>query len=264
MVQTIQTALSQLEQRKNIRILFACEMGSQVFGLAHPESDLDVRFIYAHSTDWYLSLKNQKDTVHFTDGNLDLVGWDLRKVLQLLKKGNVTVLEWLQSATVYKEIPGFLPAFRRLAQQCYSPNNANFHYLALAKKFSATTEPGRQMNRKDLLMAIRASIYLQQIYRNPSFPQQSPDKLVQQLPQDAQRELRQLTEADEHAAIIKGQFPAIFEFVHEIIQTAEARKTTLPGNRVNMLEMDNFFKKMISNSTKKESRRPRRNRTQAV
>ena len=45
-VQLIKEKLSQIEERENIRILYACESGSRAWGFASPDSDYDVRFIY--------------------------------------------------------------------------------------------------------------------------------------------------------------------------------------------------------------------------
>ena len=43
--QEIKAKLSQIEQRENIRILYACESGSRAWGFASPDSDYDVRFV---------------------------------------------------------------------------------------------------------------------------------------------------------------------------------------------------------------------------
>lgn len=45
-VQLIKEKLSQIEERENIRILYACESGSRAWGFVSPDSDYDVRFIY--------------------------------------------------------------------------------------------------------------------------------------------------------------------------------------------------------------------------
>ncbi|WP_226668386.1 DNA polymerase beta superfamily protein [Metabacillus litoralis] len=40
--------LKQLKEKYKIKILFACEVGSRAWGLASPNSDFDVRFVYVH------------------------------------------------------------------------------------------------------------------------------------------------------------------------------------------------------------------------
>jgi predicted nucleotidyltransferase len=48
--------LSRLESQHRIRVLCAVESGSRAWGFASPDSDYDVRFIYVHEPDWYLSV----------------------------------------------------------------------------------------------------------------------------------------------------------------------------------------------------------------
>lgn len=59
--QEIQQRLSSFEKEKNIRILFACESGSRAWGFPSTDSDYDVRFIFVHQPNWYLSINDRKE-----------------------------------------------------------------------------------------------------------------------------------------------------------------------------------------------------------
>ena len=52
----IQGRLRTVEEEHGVRVLFAVESGSRAWGFPSPNSDYDVRFIYAHPREWYLSL----------------------------------------------------------------------------------------------------------------------------------------------------------------------------------------------------------------
>lgn len=87
--------LKQIEQEKGVQILFACESGSRAWGFASPDRDYDIRFIYKHDLNYYLSLWEQTDVIEFmTEDDLDGSGWDLRKTVKLLAKSNAPLLEY--------------------------------------------------------------------------------------------------------------------------------------------------------------------------
>ena len=48
--------IAKAETEHDVKVLYAIESGSRAWGFASPNSDYDVRFIYAHRADWYLSV----------------------------------------------------------------------------------------------------------------------------------------------------------------------------------------------------------------
>lgn len=134
-MQNIQQILKEIEAQYKVEILYACETGSPAWGFPSPDSDYDIRFIYKHSRDWYLSLSIQKDTIEVMDGDLDITGWDLRKCLKLLKKSNVPLIERFQSPIEYYAKDGFKNEFKNLIQHYYSPIASFYHHYSLASKF---------------------------------------------------------------------------------------------------------------------------------
>lgn len=130
----IQTELQNLEKQHDIKILYAVESGSRAWGFASTDSDWDVRFIYIHREDWYLSIDDKKDSVEIMLPNdLDLSGWELRKALKLFRKSNPPLLEWVNSPIVYHEEKNVIAQFRGLMTEYFNPKSCLHHYLHMAE-----------------------------------------------------------------------------------------------------------------------------------
>jgi len=73
----IMRRLAETEREQNVRIVLAIESGSRAWGFASPDSDFDVRFIYARPMDWYIAvdLEERRDVIEYgiTD-DIDLNG----------------------------------------------------------------------------------------------------------------------------------------------------------------------------------------------
>ena len=116
MRQEILQRLSDIEAKYDVKILLAVESGSRAWGFESKDSDYDVRFIYVHRKDWYLSLIEERDVIEELDpdGVLDLAGWDLKKALLLMGKGNCAFAEWLNSPFAYYKDMAFFESISSL------------------------------------------------------------------------------------------------------------------------------------------------------
>ena len=132
----IMQRLAAVEKEHNVRILLAVESGSRAWGFASPNSDYDVRFIYARPADWYLAvdLEDRRDVIEYPIvDDIDLNGWDVRKALQLFWKSNPAFVEWIHSPIVYIENGGFADGARALVTDVYSRHSGIYHYRSMAK-----------------------------------------------------------------------------------------------------------------------------------
>ncbi len=136
MKKKIQTELEAIEAHYKVKVVYACESGSRAWGFPSRDSDYDVRFIYAHPRDWYLSInvEHKKDVIERPiNDQLDVSGWDLRKALHLFYKSNPPLLEWLGSPIVYWEKYGVARRMRDLAPTYYNPVACSYHYFHMAR-----------------------------------------------------------------------------------------------------------------------------------
>ena len=155
---TVLERLAAIEQAESVRILYACESGSRAWGFASPDSDYDVRFIYVHPRDWYLSidLERRRDVIERPiEDVLDINGWDLRKALQLMRKSNPPLFEWLHSPLIYRAQPQFREAMRALTPAYYSPLGCAWHYLHMARGNDRDYLHGDRVRLKKYLYVLR-------------------------------------------------------------------------------------------------------------
>ncbi len=134
--QEIQRRIDAAEQEHNVKVLYAVESGSRAWGFASPNSDYDVRFIYAHPKDWYVAvdLEEKRDVIEYPIvDEIDISGWDVRKALRLFKKSNPSFVEWLHSSIVYRDDGVFAESARKMLASSYSINKGIYHYRSMAK-----------------------------------------------------------------------------------------------------------------------------------
>lgn len=60
----IAARLAATASEEGVRVLYAAESGSRAWGFPSPDSDFDVRFLYAHERDWYVSLAEETDRLY--------------------------------------------------------------------------------------------------------------------------------------------------------------------------------------------------------
>jgi hypothetical protein len=246
-VRTVQETLLNLESDRQLRVLYACESGSRAWGFASQDSDYDVRFLYVHERDWYLSVDDKRDVVELPiSGDLDVSGWDLRKALRLLRKSNPALLEWLRSPHVYWSDPVFVERFRVLAEEFYSPRKCFVHYLHMAFGNYRDYLRGRDtVSLKKYLYVLRPLLACRWIERHLTMPPVVFQDLVDQMLED-----KEVSEAVAELLARKAsgvelamgpKVEALSRFVEEELVRLDAadQPTDLAGN---VEELNEFFR----------------------
>lgn len=71
----IQSFLNDIEEQYQINIILAIESGSRAWGFPSKDSDYDIRLIYHHPKNWYLSAFDKRNVIeNIFDGDLDAAG----------------------------------------------------------------------------------------------------------------------------------------------------------------------------------------------
>lgn len=186
----IMEILKQIEIDYDLKILFACESGSRAWGFPSKDSDYDVRFLYVHNTNWYLSIDQNRDVIEIPkhdsisipiDDLLDVSGWELTKALKLFRKSNPPLLEWLSSDIVYYQAYTTTEKMRDLATTIFSPNSCVYHYLNMAKGNYRDFLQGQEVKIKKYFYVLRPVLAAKWIEKFQTIPPMSFQSLVEEL-----------------------------------------------------------------------------------
>lgn len=242
------TILQEIARTKNVTILFACETGSRAWGFPSPDSDYDIRFIYMHERDWYLSLSDRRDTIEHLDGDLDITGWDLRKCLQLLKKSNAPLIERFQSPIRYFENDGFAGEFKQLAEAYYSPTAVFYHHYSLAQKFWEELKDQEQVKLKSYFYLLRSLLSCHWIVKDKSVLPMDIEGLMTKIDPERRHELRKLitVKAGVGEKYLHPKDDSLNKWVQELFELLESAKNNLGVCRLGISRLDSFFLKMLN------------------
>jgi len=230
----IQARLDAFEREHGVRVLYACESGSRAWGFASTDSDYDVRVIYAHPRDWYLSIDMERkpDAIdvaleHTPAGEMDLHAWDVRKALGLFHGANPSLMEWLRSPIVYREEDPVMAPWHALVPSYHRPKAAAYHYLNMAKNNARTyLHDKKQVVLKKYLYVLRPVLALRWVASGRGLVPVEFTRLVQTEVMDEGvregieallREKRAGMEAD-----TTGRIPGIHDFLLEEIDRFDA------------------------------------------
>lgn len=174
--------LADIEEKYAVKVLFAVESGSRAWGFPSPDSDYDVRFIYIRRKETYLSIDEYKDTIEYLqDEVMDINGWDIRKCLQLLKKSNATIFEWLQSPIVYYNNPTFVSEMWALSTIYFSSNHTFNHYRGIATGSYKSNILEGKIKLKKLFYIIRPLLATKWIIEQQTIPPMATGALLKTL-----------------------------------------------------------------------------------
>lgn len=188
----IKQKLIEIEQQHHIQILYACESGSRAWGFPSPNSDYDVRFIYVHPLDKYLSIDNPSSHLTFPiDDELDLHGWDLKKTLTLIRKSNTTPFEWLQSPIVYQQNAPITEQLWQLCSDFFNARGNIYHYLGIAKSALQSSEK-QQIGIKKLFYVLRPLLCAKWCLEKQQIAPMTMGPLLTLLPSDLQQQINDL------------------------------------------------------------------------
>ena len=174
----LQEKIKEIEERENIRVLHAVESGSRAWGFESPDSDFDVRFIYARPKEFYLRLDKTRDVIEWQlDEVLDINGWDLQKTLRLIHSSNPTIFEWNNSPIIYKTTPEWAYVKAEMPNY-FSIKSGAYHYYSTSVSNYKTHFKGETVKLKKYFYVLRPLLACKWILDKKTIPPMLFSKLA--------------------------------------------------------------------------------------
>lgn len=222
MKKQIQHLLYKIQVEQGVKVLYAAESGSRAWGFASNDSDYDVRFIYLRNKREYLRLTPRKDVIEVTDGDLDIVGWDLKKALLLGYKSNPQLTEWLNSPIVYANGNKFALRLLNLLER--NPNLvAMYHaYRGLCKSTFYSELKGDELRIKKFFYCLRPIAACKWIKATDEIPPTEMRWLLDIHPfppeiQAGYEQLVRLKKDSEIKTVLKSDWINMFEYIENFL-----------------------------------------------
>lgn len=198
----ILAGLREKERQHGYRVLLAVESGSRAWGLASPDSDYDVRFIYVFPAEKYLCMEPLPDSQGWFDDELDFAGWELRKALRLFGACNASMNEHLGSPFIYAADAEFLRELQSLVPVYFQPRKTIHHYLGIAANFTGPLLDSQEVGIKKFFYILRPLLAADWAARHATMPPTEFARLLEDaaLPVGVRAEIVTLLEMKSRAA----------------------------------------------------------------
>jgi len=242
--------IRRIEDRLKIKVLYACESGSRAWGFPSPNSDYDVRCIYVHPLNWYVSVLDKKDHLEEPiSGDLDISGWDLRKTLGLINKSNSVVWEWLQSPTVYLECKDFSKQLLQMAEPFFSPISGFHHYFSMAKRGNQENEGTSKLKIKKYFYILRPLLAAAWICENKTVPPMRLEDLLK-LEKVISSEREVITDlVSQKASLEEGyeidRIQQVEALIYRLVALCDAKGPGLSSHKGEISDLDQFLRSWV-------------------
>ncbi|MEH7129502.1 nucleotidyltransferase domain-containing protein [Neobacillus drentensis] len=251
MKEKILTEIKKIEEQFDVKICLAVESGSRAWGFPSRDSDYDVRFIYVHKKDWYLSIDQKRDVIELPINKLlDINGWELRKALKLFRKSNPPLMEWLHSGIVYYQAFSLTDKLKAIQNQVFLPQSALYHYLNMAKGNFRDYLRGDSVKIKKYFYVLRPVLACIWIERYNSVPPIEFQTLVEELLEQGQlkEEIHTLLERkiSGEELDLEPKVMVINDFLEKEINRLEEYTKTLKVSKEDMTPLlDDLFREVL-------------------
>ncbi len=217
--------LNEIEEKENVKVIFAVESGSRAWGFDSADSGYKVRFIYLRNLESYLKLKPEKKYIKYDSAKyivnssdwklsekLDIYGVDLQKALCMLHKADPIFFEWANSPIVYKTSEQW-EKIKEKTNDYFLLRREFFYYFNIAKSNYKLCLKKEVVKLKDFLYILYSILACKWITQGQSTPPMEFENLL---------DIRILQDNE-----LKSIIPALIEMKRTSYEDTQIIKTSI-------------------------------------
>ena len=198
--------------------------------------------------------EKKKDVIEIpVNAELDISGWDIKKSLQLLRKSNSPLLEWLSSPIVYKNVEAAVRPFSDLSKRAFLPESSCHHYLSMAKSTIAKFQDEQNIKIKSYLYAVRTILCCKWIVSHLNQPPMLiQDLLKKYLPTGQMREFVDMLIQLKGNGAESSRIERSSEFENYMNEEFKSLDAKIPKNpeKIPVKEFDSVFREILGQISK--------------
>ena len=251
MKEKILKTLKEIEKENNVKIIFASDTGSRTLGYSNENSDYDIRFIYIQKSEKYLKLIEGTDTIQRKELNVDFVGFDIKKTLNLLKDSNVQIWQWLYSSKIYA-VSDYSEEMKELSKE-YFERKKFFHQYAgiISNNYKRKIKNKEKLKAKYYLISLIRIATMIKIENETEYNfSEGIEESLKVLPENIKEKIIKMNlERKKGKEFVKQDFE-LNNYIENKIKIFQEKADNLLADKKDIEKINNFFFRIVSERIK--------------
>ena len=176
---SVHQILEEIEKENDVKIIFACEAGSRIYGYEIKESDFDLRFIYIRKKEKYFQFDDTEELViRGSQKNVEYIGFDIKKALKNISEKKMEIWTWFKSPIIYLNTEK-AHRIEKILSEYFAKRELFFLYLGYCDKIKKM-EFGKSFKVKNFILPALKLVALNQYARTGKFPKSENISFMEQ------------------------------------------------------------------------------------
>lgn len=251
MEEKILKTLKEIEKENNVEIIFAADTGSRTLGYSNENSDYDIRFIYIQKSEKYFKLIEEIDMIQRKELNMDFLGFDFKKTLNLLKDSNVQIWQWLYSSKIYVA-SDYSEEMKELSKE-YFERKKFFHQYAgiISNNYKRKIKNKEKLKAKYYLISLIRIATMIKIENETEYNfSEGIEESLKVLPENIKEKIIKMNlERKKGKEFVKQDFE-LNNYIENKIKIFQEKADNLLADKKDIEKINNFFFRIVSERIK--------------